>query len=135
MAVDLKATATLAHQTNDAKGRPLAHPLTTLVVAGQLIPSQPIEHHVLAALLDESNPPSANVEFKMVNNVLTFSVTFEHDDDILAAGKANHDLAVEAANCIPPITVPQLIARKKAAAEAQAKAEAEAKAKAAEAKK
>ncbi len=127
MPIELKATAELDHRYNDAKGKPLPHPITSLVVSGELLPPIPIQHHILAALLDESNPPKVDVEFKNVNVVLTFSVTFEHEDDMVSAGKEAHDLEKEAANCIPPITVKALIERKKQAAAAQAKAVEEAK--------
>jgi hypothetical protein len=118
--MEQKAVVTLDHQLKDAKGKALPHPLTSLTIKGELLPESPIVHHILAALLDEKNPPQVNVEFKNVNNVLTYSVAFEHEDDVVAAGKAAHDLAVEAANA--GIRVDDLVARKKAAADAAAKA-------------
>lgn len=127
MSIELKATAELSHRYNDAKGKPLPHPITSLVVLGELLPPIPIQHHILASLLDEDNPPKVDVEFKNVNGVLTFSVTFEHEGDVVASGKEAHDLEKEAANYIPPITVEALIERKKQAAAVQAKAVEEAK--------
>lgn len=133
--IELKATAELSHQFNDAKGKPLPHPLTTLTVKGELLPAAEVQHHILAALLNESNPPKVDVEFTNVNNVLSFTLTFEHDEDVVEAGRVSHALAVEARNSIPPITVAELKKRKEAAAKAQADAEANAKAEAAKAAK
>jgi hypothetical protein len=98
MPIELKATADLDHKFNDAKGKALPHPITTLTVKGELLPPIPIQHHILAELLNEKNPPKVSVEFKNVNGVLTFSVVFEHADDVIASGKAAFDAAVEAAN-------------------------------------
>lgn len=106
----------------------------TLVIEGELLPDSPVVHHMLAALLDEEDPAKATVETSIVNDVISYKVTFSHTKDVVAAGKAAHDLAVEAANCVPPITVAELVERKAAAAKAKADAEAAAKKAAAAAK-
>jgi hypothetical protein len=125
MPIELKATAELDHKFNDAAGKPLPHPITTLTIKGELLPPIPIQHHILSELLNEKNPPKVDVQCSNVNGLLTFSVTFEHEDDVIAAGKEAHDLAVEAANFVPPITVEQLVAKKAAAKAAREKAEQE----------
>jgi hypothetical protein len=100
----------------------------TLVISGELLPDTPIVHHILAALLNEDDPPKTEVDFKQVNNVFTYSLTFTHDADVLALGKAEHDLHVAAANAKMPVEDyrAMLIANAKAKAQADAKAAKEA---------
>src|SRR2546425_790954 len=118
MPLELKATASLDHKLTDDKGKALPHPLTELTVSGEFLPAIPIQHHILAALLGQQDH-AVTAEFTDNNGVLTFKLTVSHDDDMVVAGKEAHDLELEAANQVPPITVPQLI-EKKAKAEAKA---------------
>lgn len=48
-----------------------------LKISGEIIPATPDEHDVLVKLLDEANPPEVSVEFKTVNNIVTYSLVFK----------------------------------------------------------
>jgi hypothetical protein len=122
MALDQKATVTLTHEFKDAKGKPLPHPKTSLVVKSELLPTTPIEHQVLVAMLTGKKAPNVDVEFDNTNNVLSYTLTVDHDDDVLAAGKEQHDLTVAAANA--GLSVPAYVEKLEAAKKAQADADA-----------
>lgn len=96
--MELKATAVLDHKLTDENGEALPHPLTSLTVSGELLPMVPIQHHILAALLDPKNPPEVKVKYGNNNGVLSFTLTFSHEDDVVAAGKAAFDAAEAEAN-------------------------------------
>jgi hypothetical protein len=100
----------------------------TLTLTGELVGSSEMEHHILAALLDKKSPPKVSFSFENDKGVLTYKVVLSHTKDILAEGKREHDLHVEARNRRPPMTVEAL--KEEKAQQAKAKAEAEAKAKA-----
>lgn len=119
-----KATVELVHELQDSRGRPLLHPLTRLVIHGELLPDTPLIHHILAALLDKNNPPEYEVNFENKNNVIGYTLTFTHEDDIVGIGKSEHDLHLEAANRTPPISV-EALREEKAAQARQAQAASE----------
>ena len=133
--LDQKATVTITHQLADTKGKPLPYPKTSVVLAGELLPSTPLEHEVLVALLSDKNPPDVDVEFTNTNNVLGYKVTIAHEDDVLAAGAAAHKLNQDAAAAglsvadyqakVAAVEKARIEAEEKAKAEAEPKAKAE----------
>lgn len=109
--MEQKATVSFETQYNDARGKPLPQPSTTLIIQGELLPDSPLVHHMVAALLDRKNPPKVVVRYKNVGNKITYSVGFSHTKNVVAEGAAEHALATRAANMIPPMTVEDLRAR------------------------
>lgn len=124
--MEQKATVTLDYQTFEivnGKQRPLPFPLAKLTIDGELLPNNEQVHHILAALLDKSDPPEVLVKFSNKHNVLTYSVTFTHDKDVLAQGAESHRVTLKARD--KNMSVAEVKAAEKAEANALAKAQAE----------
>lgn len=92
----------------------------SITINGTFLPADELQHYMIAALLDESDSPEVSVDFKKVNDVLTFEFRIVHKADVVAIGKAAFELAVAARDA--NTTVPQFIEAQEAGKRAQAAA-------------
>ena len=96
--MEQKASVSFDTQYLDADKKPLPQPLTTLTIAGELMPDSPMVHYMLAALLDKDAPPKVEVRFKNEANRITYAVVFSHPKNVVAEGLEAHDQAAAIAD-------------------------------------
>jgi hypothetical protein len=83
-----------------------------LTVNIELLPATELVHEMLAALLDEDEAPKVSVEYTNVRDVISSTLTFSSDRDIVKIGKAGLDLKLEARD--RGLTIDALVAKKNA---------------------
>src|SRR5216684_2142014 len=65
----------------------------------ELLPTSELSHHQLAAMFN--GKVDCSVDMNDDRGILKVHVTMEHDADVAAIGKAEHDLVLEARNRVP----------------------------------